>query len=136
MSASESFLSLCLSLCDSLFLLVCLSFISLILSPHLCLSLGMSVIPDLLKGLFCLILVNLIYDLKKMAFPVEQSDQSNNGRHTNHSISIQIQAALKRQGQNEMHVLVCALMHCLLISICLCLLKMIASINLPQLVLE
>lgn len=62
--ALDYFPSLCLSfsLCDSLFLFVRLSFISLILFLHLCLSLGMSVIPDSLKGLFRLISLTLIYD--------------------------------------------------------------------------
>lgn len=56
--------SLGLTLCVSLFPFVCLSFISLPLSfpLHLWLSLGTSVIPDSLKGLFRLILQTLIYD--------------------------------------------------------------------------
>lgn len=37
-----------------------------------------------------------------MTFPVEQTDQSNHRRQTNHPISIQIRAVLKFQGQNEM----------------------------------
>lgn len=39
-----------------------------------------------------------------MTFPVEQTDQSNHRRQTNHPISIQIRAVLKFQGQNEMCV--------------------------------
>lgn len=56
--------SLCLTPSVSFFSFVCLSFISLPLSfpLHLCLSLGTSVILDLLKGLFRLILQTLIYD--------------------------------------------------------------------------